>query len=127
MSETPLPQSEDHARRQVNLTVDYFSEETGTRKWSHAYDELWSETELYCPNCAWPKVWMRDDPGDYYVGEQYLCSRCEFTFYLPNGVRLTSVEQDRQRLDAIQKKEGQVVESSQEPQPSSEQKKENQS
>lgn len=79
--------------------VIYYSQKQGEgRKFSHQYPELWSTTEAYCPRCAKKEVWFRDDGGDYYVGEQYICIACKGTFYLPAGVSECRNEQDEQRL-----------------------------
>lgn len=79
--------------------VVYYSRRHGDeRKPSHKYSEHWSKTELYCPRCAKNEVWCRDDGGDYYIGEKYICTACKGTFYLPDGVDDACNEQDGQRL-----------------------------
>lgn len=79
--------------------VVYYSHRQGEeRKFSHQYSEPWSKTELYCPRCAKKEVWFRDDGGDYYVGEQYICTACKGTFYLPDGVSDVFDAQNEQRL-----------------------------
>jgi hypothetical protein len=78
--------------------VNYFN----NGAWSHKYDETWEETEYFCPCCGKKAVWHEDDPGDYYVGEQFLCIACGASFYLPNGAEPSqNNEQDRQRLERL--------------------------
>ncbi len=69
----------------------------------HSYLERWIPTTYFCPGCGSREVWMRNDGGDYYVGEQYLCWRCGGDFYLPSGVQTNHASnwQTRQRLEAI--------------------------
>lgn len=68
------------------------------REFSHKYSEPWGKTEHFCPRCGKQEVWFRNDGGDYYVGEQHICTNCKCSFYLPGGVRDASGEQDEQRL-----------------------------
>lgn len=42
--------------------------------------------DLYCPNCGEKNVWHEDDPGDYYVGEEYQCGSCGAGWNMPSGV-----------------------------------------
>lgn len=66
----------------------------------HSLDESWEPTALFCPHCAVPQVW-HGGGDDYYVGEQYLCLACEFTFTL-QGFHHIRDEQDAQRVKALQ-------------------------
>ena len=82
--------------------VLYYKDPRGKGKeFSHKYSEPWELTDYFCPNCGKKGVWFRNDSGDYYVGEQYICIECEHTFYLPDGVSKANDEQDTQRLKAL--------------------------
>lgn len=79
----------------VTFTVKY---EAG-----HTYDESWEKTDYFCPGCGKPHVWHETGPGDYYVGEQFLCLKCGGRFYLPGEVQTNHVRdwQTRQRLEVL--------------------------
>lgn len=47
----------------------------------HHYEEEWTKTEMFCPNCGKQEVWSGDG-ADYYVGTQYLCTNCIHSSYL---------------------------------------------
>jgi hypothetical protein len=86
-------------RQRTELDVAYFSQRTGEeRKLSHKYHEAWEPEDLFCPQCGQKHVWRCDSGGDHYVGEQYLCTACKSTFYLPSGVQDATGEQNEQRL-----------------------------
>ena len=68
---------------------------------SHKYTETWETTRFFCPKCGERGVWFRNDGGDYYIGEQYICIFCKSTFYLPDGVINISDKQDTQRLEQL--------------------------
>ena len=80
----------------ITLSVSY-----GTPP-KHAYNETWEKLDLFCPHCGKKEVWHDFAAGDYYVGEQHLCSACGCGFYLPGGVECQlNDEQGNQRLAAI--------------------------
>ena len=56
-------------------------------KAGHIYSETWNKVGLHCPGCGVRGVWMRSGPGDYYVGEDYICTNCAHTWNLPGGTR----------------------------------------
>lgn len=87
----------------ITFKVDYFGQREGEpRKYSHSYDESWEPTPYYCPHCGKRTVWHEMSGGDYYVGEQYLCTNCAASFELPSGAEpREDHEQDTQRLAAI--------------------------
>ncbi len=78
----------------------YNSPENGKKEFSHKYTEKWKETDYFCPRCGSETVWVCDDEGDYYVGEQHLCVEGGHTFYLPQIDKAIN-EQDTQRLKGI--------------------------
>lgn len=87
---------------QRTFDVLYFKNPRGEGKeFSHKYSETWEPTEYFCPNCGEKSVWHECSPGDYYVGEQYICLKCGNTFYLPMGVNEANGEQDEQRLEYL--------------------------
>lgn len=55
---------------------------------------------LFCPKCGRQGVWHDTSSGDFYVGEQYICSGCEYSFHMPCN-RDCSDHNDQQRLVAI--------------------------
>lgn len=68
----------------VKFEVNYYNGCSGHKVWSHQYVEEWeSLPNLYCPNCGKREVWHETNPGDYYLGERYLCASCKHAFYLP--------------------------------------------
>lgn len=38
------------------------------------------EDTIFCPNCGAKGVWVEEGPGDYYVGEEYRCVKCFYSF-----------------------------------------------
>lgn len=70
-------------------------------KAGHSYNETWVRTEYFCPGCGKQEVHMRDGGGDYYVGEQYICTACDHTFHMPSGMHQCHNWQDLQRLEAL--------------------------
>jgi DNA-directed RNA polymerase subunit RPC12/RpoP len=66
-------------------------------KAGHSYQESWeTDGELHCPHCGKREVWVNCNGGDYYVGEQYLCAACGWTFYMPE-LNAGQDEYDEQR------------------------------
>lgn len=81
------------------IDVIYYIKPHGkSKEFSHKYSERWSLTEYFCPQCGKKDVWIRGDGGDCELGEKHICTECEHTFYLPDGVSKASDEQDVQRL-----------------------------
>lgn len=48
--------------------------------------EIWQLTRLFCPECGKKPVFMDPGPGDYYVGQDYVCATCGASFCLPTTV-----------------------------------------
>lgn len=71
------------------------------RQYSHKYSEPWEKTEFHCPRCGNQEVWFCNNGGNYYLGEQHICTNCKASFYLPNGVTDAAGEQDEQRLENL--------------------------
>src|SRR5208283_2941606 len=62
--------------------------------------ERWELSELFCPNCGKRGcVWSEDDPGDYYVGPDYLCLACSTVFEMPSITVAGLV--DRAKISAL--------------------------
>ena len=80
--------------------VLYYKNPTGKKKeQSHQDTETWEYIDYYCPNCGKQTVWFRNDGGDYYIGEEFICLSCSHNFYLPTGTNDASKnEQGKQRL-----------------------------
>jgi predicted RNA-binding Zn-ribbon protein involved in translation (DUF1610 family) len=55
-------------------------------KAGHHSKSRWKKGVLYCPACGKQGVWEEQDPGDYYVGSDYACTKCGAIFVLPNHV-----------------------------------------
>lgn len=43
---------------------------------SHHYYQNYEKTDCFCPNCGSQEVWQEQGAGDYYLGEQWLCTAC---------------------------------------------------
>ncbi len=50
--------------------------------------ERWGRTEYFCPNCGKQKVWKQLDEGDYYVGEDHICTACQKMFTWQNEMNM---------------------------------------
>lgn len=75
---------------------------TNHYKAGHSYQETWTTTELHCPSCGAKKVWKDTSGGDYYVGEQYICTGCAFSFHMPSDGHINEKQDnDWQRLVAL--------------------------
>src|SRR5208282_1311777 len=62
--------------------------------------ERWELSELFCPNCGKRGcVWCEDDPGDYYVGPDYLCMACSTVFEMPSMTVAGLI--DRAKISAL--------------------------
>ena len=82
--------------------VLYYSNPRGEgKKFSHKYTETWVLTDFHCPACGNMSVWAEDSPGDYYVGEQYICVNCKSTFHMPGGCEESGYDPDVQRLTKL--------------------------
>lgn len=42
----------------------------------HHYWNNFEKSEYYCPNCGTKEVWQEQGSGDYYLGEEWLCTNC---------------------------------------------------
>jgi hypothetical protein len=81
--------------------VNYYSNRRFEgRKWSHKYSETWTtHGDLFCPNCGKKEVWVEEGGGDYYVGNQYICTACAHEFHMPGLSTIhANDETNRQRL-----------------------------
>ena len=68
----------------VSIEVKYFR---GDGTHYHSHTRQWERLpNLHCPNCGEKAVWHEDDPGDYYVGEDYQCARCGAGWNMPSGI-----------------------------------------
>lgn len=85
-----------------SFDVMYYSNRLNEgRRFSHQYTEPWEKKDYYCPRCGKQEVWFRNDGGDYYVGEQHICTACKGGFHIPGGVNTATGEQDEQRLEHL--------------------------
>jgi len=64
----------------------------------HSYTEPWAKTKFFCLHCGKPEVWVKQDGGDYYAGESYLCSSCGSGWSLPNEPDIDKSPEQDQRL-----------------------------
>lgn len=55
---------------------------------SHHYIEEFLPCDLFCPNCGYRSVWREQSPGDYYVGQEFICTACahDFTIQGPDSM-----------------------------------------
>jgi predicted RNA-binding Zn-ribbon protein involved in translation (DUF1610 family) len=93
----------DNLFMKIKIDINYFSRQSGQKKWSHKNTEEWGKLELFCPHCGEQNVWHETGPGDDSVGEQYMCAACGSSFYLAGGVRERSRddEQNKQRFSVL--------------------------
>lgn len=83
----------------VSFDVGYFNR-GGQR--THGYQETWEPLELFCHCCGSKSVWRETGPGDYYVEELYMCSKCGRGWHMPGGtIDYTNDQQGAQRLKFI--------------------------
>lgn len=90
---------------QRTFSVAYYKRLMGDteRKFSHEYSETWNRlTACHCPNCGKQGAVWRASDGDYYVGEQHICTACAFQFHMPSaGVIEDHEEANTQRLQRL--------------------------
>lgn len=67
----------------------------------HTINETWVKTKFYCLACGQQTVWCRRDGGDYYQGENYLCSACSVDWNLPNEPSVDDDPENKQRLEKL--------------------------
>jgi len=66
----------------------------------HTYKTLWERLEdMHCPACGKKAVWHDAGGGDYYVGEEHMCSACATTWTMQLAGPAEGV--DTQILEAI--------------------------
>ena len=92
------------------LTIEYskIDRSTGKMVASHAYQESWEKTNYFCPCCAAKNVWNRCDGGDYYQGEQFMCTACGVDWNWPSEPSVSNsilYPQDEQRLEQLRRLE----------------------
>lgn len=89
----------EETTKRKEFDVSYYSNKPGL---SHQIHEVWEYEYLFCPKCGQKQVWRHDCcGGDYYAGEQYICTACSSYFYIPSGVQNITDEYDKQRLKAL--------------------------
>jgi DNA-directed RNA polymerase subunit RPC12/RpoP len=50
-------------------------------KAGHSYIHKYKkDNDLFCPKCGQKGVWIEQGDGDYYLGENYICTSCEHEF-----------------------------------------------
>jgi transposase-like protein len=69
----------------------------------HSYVEEWQKSAYHCPRCGQKEVWHETGPGDYYVGEKFICLACDAHFYLPDDPVQCYDWQSKQRREALWK------------------------
>lgn len=52
---------------------------------SHHYWDEYEKTEYFCAKCGKQEVWESTGPGDYYVGNEALCTACGHGCHYMNG------------------------------------------
>lgn len=68
-------------------------------KAGHTYQEKWIEAIVFCPACGTHKVFINNDPGDYYLGVNYHCSSCGSSFNLNLNLDRKPDNESSQRQD----------------------------
>jgi len=54
-------------------------------KVSHSSEEEYEKTEFYCFRCGKKGVWEGVCPGDYYLGQTWMCEYCGEDFTMQPG------------------------------------------
>ena len=72
--------------------------------YGHSNEETWKRIDIFCPACGKKEVWREEDWGDYYVGEEYLCTACGASFHLAGGLNnVTELDASKKRLEVIKR------------------------
>lgn len=58
---------------------------TRTHDWGNQEVQL-LRTHYHCINCGSQSVFETKEEGDYYLGNDYLCTECNSTFVIPGGI-----------------------------------------
>jgi hypothetical protein len=88
--------------KEVRVEIAYRRQSDGSV--SHTISEQWKETDYFCPCCGSKSVWNRTDSSDYYVGEEFMCIKCEADWNWPSEPSKSGVfskEQNEQRLSVL--------------------------
>lgn len=67
-------------------------------------EETWQESDFFCPSCGSKEVWEEVGAGDFYVGNQHICTSCNSTFLIPTCYKIEDVIDD-QRLTGLKNHE----------------------
>lgn len=60
---------------------------------THHYMDEYEKCDLFCPNCGLKEVWQEQSPGDYYVGEDFICAACKHDFTIQGPRPMTEPNQ----------------------------------
>jgi hypothetical protein len=52
---------------------------------SHHYWDEFEKEPWHCPNCGQKELWTATGSGDYYVGNESICTACGHACYLLSG------------------------------------------
>lgn len=60
---------------------------------NHHYMDEYQKCDLFCPNCGTRSVWQEQSPGDYYVGEDFICTACNQNFTIQGPMPMSEPNQ----------------------------------
>ncbi len=59
----------------------------------HHYIDEYKKCDFFCPNCGLKEVWQEQSSGDYYVGEDLICTACKHYFTIQGPMLMTEPNQ----------------------------------
>lgn len=66
----------------------------------HHYMDEYQKCDLFCPNCGVRSVWQEQSPGDYYFGENFICTACTHDFTI-QGPAPMSQQNQLKKIDQL--------------------------
>lgn len=57
----------------------------------HHYFDEFEKTEYFCPQCGAKEVWQEQGAGDYYVGEDWICTACSSIWKMIGPSKITEI------------------------------------
>src|SRR4051794_24848386 len=66
--------------------------------------ETWIKSDFYCPKCGKQTVWEEDTKfgGDYYEGENKVCTSCEALFTMPTLRSIKDIHAGNVRIQYLE-------------------------
>lgn len=60
---------------------------------THHYLMEFEKCNLYCPLCGDKSVWQEQGGGDYYFGEEFICTSCKHNFTIQGPCLMSELNQ----------------------------------